>query len=290
MTYMQLRDGFSLARTQARERIESAVDLGRLFSIIDSDPAIVGAGVIFIDSDINVVTLREFQPICSVSVKRLILREAPAYMAMQEFARDIQANPRESKLLREAAGMAFSCVGAYLSWQVVYGGVTAAPITLGVSLVFSAVGVASALSASSQCGIGFLRVAGETIKPEVLDSVDSNEWYVAVAKILDGIALAGAVASSFVTIRYVMVTKSATGKMFPNIIREMSYKERARLSAEIHWLQKELVVFPKAYTQEQIQQQAMIQLKDALASFLSVTGSLMSGHLKPLAIAIYGEF
>jgi hypothetical protein len=42
---IQLRDGFSVARSQARDRIESTVDLKQLFRAIDSDPAIVGVAV-----------------------------------------------------------------------------------------------------------------------------------------------------------------------------------------------------------------------------------------------------
>lgn len=59
MSSIQLRDGFSVARSNARDRIESAIDLKQLFRAIDADPAIVGAGVVYIDSDFNVVTLRE---------------------------------------------------------------------------------------------------------------------------------------------------------------------------------------------------------------------------------------
>jgi hypothetical protein len=60
MSGLSLRDGFSVARRQARDRIESAMDLNKLFRVIDADPAIVGAGVVFIDSYFNVVMLREF--------------------------------------------------------------------------------------------------------------------------------------------------------------------------------------------------------------------------------------
>lgn len=290
MGSLQLRDGFSVARTLARDRIESTVDLVRLFSVIDSDPAIVGAGVVFIDSDFNVVTLREFQPICSVAVKRVILREAPAYMTVQEFARDIDSSPRESKLILEAVGAAVACAGAYLSLQVVLGGVIAAPVTLGTSLMISVAGAVAAAASGLQCGIGIVRVAAEFLNPQALDRVDSEDWYKSVSKMLDGITLLAAAGSFFITIRYVISTKVATGKLFPQILRELTLRERALLSAEIHMYRKEVLKFPPVYTNVQIRQQTLVQLKDSLAAGSAFTGSLLSGHLKPLAVYVYGEF
>jgi hypothetical protein len=290
MVSIQLRDGFSVARTQARDRIESAVDLGRLFSIIDSDPAIVGAGVVFIDSDFNVVTLREFQPICSVAVKRVILREAPTYMAAQEFARYIDSNVRESNLVMEVVGAVFACAGAYLSFQVVLGGIIAAPVTLGSSLVMSVAGAVSAVAGGLQCGIGILRVATEFLNPEALDRVDSEDWYKSITRMLDGITLVAAAGSIFITLRYVIATKAATGKLFPQILRELSSRERALLSAEIHLYRKDVLRFPPVYTNTQIREQTFVQLKDTLAASFAIGGSLVSGNLKPLAVGVYGEF
>lgn len=290
MSSIQLRDGFSLARTHARDRIESAVDLRQLFSVIDSDPAIVGAGVVFIDSDFNVVTLREFQPICSVAVKRVILREAPTYMSAQEFARETDSNPRESKLIFEIFTTGLACVGAYLSLQVVYGGVIAAPVTAGSSLVISVAGGVSAAASGLQCGVGVLRVAAEFLNPEGLDRIDSEDWYKSVTSMLDGITLAAAVGSIFITVRYVIATRAATGKLFPQILRELSYRERALLSAELHMYRKEVLKFPSVYTDVQIRQQTLVQLKDSVAAGFSIGGSLLSGQLKPLVVGVYGEF
>ena len=43
----------------ARQRIESEINVPRLFAAIDADPAIVGAGVVYIDADFNIVILRD---------------------------------------------------------------------------------------------------------------------------------------------------------------------------------------------------------------------------------------
>ncbi len=63
---------YSPSQFMARQRIESQINLPRLFAAIDADPGIVGAGVVYIDAEFNVVTLREFKPICSIRPKRII--------------------------------------------------------------------------------------------------------------------------------------------------------------------------------------------------------------------------
>jgi len=95
----------------ARQRIESQINLPRLFAAIDADPSIVGAGVVYIDADFNVITLREFKPICSIKPKRIILREAQKYIAPTQFAQHVVSNPRESRLIGEAVNTGISCLG-----------------------------------------------------------------------------------------------------------------------------------------------------------------------------------
>lgn len=101
MTNPLLGIGMDSNRSQfmARQRIESQINLPRLFASIDADPAIVGAGVVYIDADFNVVTLREFKPICSIKPKRIILREAQKYITPAQFADQVTNNPRESRLV-----------------------------------------------------------------------------------------------------------------------------------------------------------------------------------------------
>ncbi|MGH8416949.1 MAG: NAD synthetase [Pseudomonas sp.] len=290
MSGIVIRDGFSIARSLARDRIEHSIDLEKLFHIIDADPAIVGAGVVFIDSDFNVVMLREFQPVCSVSVKRIVLREAPRYLGGQEFAKLLATNERESGLVLEAVGAFFACGGAILSWCVVYGGVMAAPLTLGTSAVFTILGKAAVVAGTIQCGIAVARVAGELLDPSIVDDVDSNIWYQWITAILDGITLAGASASVFVTVRYVLATKAATRKSYAEILRGLSRQERLALTTEVHKYQKELVGLPSRYTNSQIKRQTYVQIGDLLAAGSSVAGSLLLGNLSPVAVAVYGEF
>jgi hypothetical protein len=191
MSGLSVRDGFSVARSQARDRVEKTIDLNKLFRVIDADPAIVGAGVVFIDSDFNVVTLREFQPICSVAVKRVILREAPRYMGAQEFVRTLESNSRESEMVKESIVTGVACVGAVLSWIVVISGSALVPFSMGSSGVLTVLGWSTAIAGSAQCMVGATRVIFESTTPSANDALDSNEWYQAVMSMLDAISLAG---------------------------------------------------------------------------------------------------
>ena len=112
MTSSVLRDGFSIDHSMTRQRVESSIDLRRLFAAIDADPAIVGAGVVYLDAQMRVVVLREFQPICSIAPKKLILREAPSYIGRVEFARRLENEPRESQVAFEAVNAVLACSSA----------------------------------------------------------------------------------------------------------------------------------------------------------------------------------
>ncbi len=90
MTSSALKDGFPAAYRTTRKRIEGSIDLGRLFAAIDADPAIAGAGGVYLDDQLWPVTLRELQPVCSLLPKRVILREAPRYMARLDLIRELQ--------------------------------------------------------------------------------------------------------------------------------------------------------------------------------------------------------
>jgi hypothetical protein len=289
MSSIQLRDGFSLARTHARDRIESAVDLRQLFSVIDSDPSIVGAGVVFVDSDFNVVTLREFQPICSVVVKRVILREPPKYMSAQEFARKLERDPGESKIIAEAINTGIACSGAYLSWSVFYGGGMAAPFTAGTSLIVSAVAFTSAIAGSAQCVIGLGRIAGEVFVPDRLDELDSQTWFDEMNLMLDRITLAGAGASFLVTVGFVMATRAATGKSIRSVLRGLSPKERLNLTIEVNQYRMQMAGFSGRFTNAEIRSQFRIQRKDLATAILAVWGSIRSGNMSSMAIGIYEE-
>ena len=94
------------SQVMARQRIEAMIDLRKLYTAIDADPAISGAGVVYIDANFNVVTLREFTPICSIRPKRMARKEIgmanriPATgKAFRHFPLDIAATAYSSSKL-----------------------------------------------------------------------------------------------------------------------------------------------------------------------------------------------
>lgn len=128
MTSSIEKDGFPSAHLTTRERIESSIDLRSLFASIDADPSIAGAGVVYLDDQLWPITLREFQPICSVLPKRVILREMPRSMARLDFVRQLEHEPRESQVVFEAVGVGLACTSAVLGWIVVTSGSAAIPL------------------------------------------------------------------------------------------------------------------------------------------------------------------
>ena len=125
-TYGQplLNIGMDSNRSQfmARQRIESQINLPRLFAVIDADPSIVGAGVVYIDADFNVITLREFKPICSIKPKRIILREAQKYISPAQFVEQVKTDPQKGASRRRLLTWAFLQRGSHrldrsIQWQ-----------------------------------------------------------------------------------------------------------------------------------------------------------------------------
>jgi hypothetical protein len=300
MNGLSLRDGFSVARSQARDRIESAVDLRKLFRVIDSDPAIVGAGVVFIDSDFNVVTLREFQPICSVAVKRVILREPPRHLGAHEFARLLETQPRESELASEAAGMVVACVGAIISWAVIgTTGMVLIPFSAGATTVVAYIGLAAALATTAQCFNGAYRTRLEAHDPFYKDELDSRAWYEATQYALDAISLVGVAVTAGVTFKLIGVAKASTGRSTRQVLGTLNRLERKNLTRELLLIKDPRITpkllklrqvagdLPKRFTPVQIKQSTHIQIADCLSTIPDITGSIMSGILRAVGIGIY---
>nr|WP_262925838.1 NAD synthetase [Pseudomonas chlororaphis] len=290
----------------ARQRIESQINLPRLFAAIDADPAIVGAGVVYIDADFNVVTLREFKPICSITPKRIILREAKKYIAPQQFVDQVKNNPRESRLATESFNTTLSCTAAVIGWLVVFSGSIAVPFTAGASAWMVGLGVTVAAAGTAQCAIGGARVINEIQDPEANDRMDDAEWYNTVSPILDGISLVGVGGSALTTVKLLKASKAAgTGKSWMQLLKGLNRQERAKLTKELLSLrdpsltpkllklQQRAGGLPKRYSSAQIKHATLTQMKDALGAALSTAGSYSSGNLgtvKTLAVGLYEEF
>ncbi|MCF5689580.1 NAD synthetase [Pseudomonas sp. PA-1-3F] len=285
----------------ARQRIESLINLPRLFAAIDADPAIVGAGVVYIDADFNVVTLREFQPICSIAPKRLILREAQKYIAPTQFAQQVQDNPRESRLVGEAVNTTLSCAGAVIGWIVVLSGSVAVPFSAGASSVVVALGYTAAAASSVQCFASGYRTVNEIRNPARNDQLDSEEWYQYTMIALDAASLVGVGSSALATVKLVRLNKASTGKSVREVLRGLNRQERAKLTKELLSINDPRLTskmiklkqlsgeLPKRFTPTEVKHVTVTQIKDALGAAIGFTGSAVSGNVRTIAIGLYEE-
>ncbi|TFY84451.1 NAD synthetase [Pseudomonas kairouanensis] len=301
MTTALLRDGFPSAHRTTRQRVESSIDLRRLFAAIDADPALIGAGVVYIDADFNVVTLREFQPVCRVQPIKVVLREAPRAVGAVEFHRMLEHEPRESEWVAEAINTTVACAGAILSWVVVTSGVALMPFTAGTSAVISFIGKAAAVASTVQCIAGALRTGSEAAFPELNDYLDNEAWYQAATAVLDGISLLGVATSALVTMKVITLTTKASGKTTLQVLKGLTRQERTRLNNELlkirdPRLTPKLLKLEKAsgnvtkrISATRMQQATAVHILDVAAASLSFTSSTVSGNTRTLALGIYEE-
>jgi len=301
MTTALFKDGFPSAHRNTRQRIESSIDLRRLFSAIDADPALIGAGVVYIDEDFNVLKLREFQAVCRVQPNKVVLREAPRAVGPVEFKRMLEHEPRESKWVAEALNTAITCAGAVLSWVVVTSGVALMPFTAGTSAVLTFVGKAAAVAGTVQCIAGVIRTGSEAAFPEANDYLDDEAWYQAATVVLDGIALLGVATSALVTTKVITTTTRVTGKNTRQILKGLTRQERTKLNNELlrirdPRLTPKLIKLEKAagrvakrISSTRMQQATAVHILDTVAASLSFTSSAISGNIRTLALGIYEE-
>ncbi|GAA0264058.1 hypothetical protein [Pseudomonas rhodesiae] len=301
MTTALFKDGFPSAHRTTRQRIESSIDLRRLFHVIDADPVLIGAGVVYIDADFNVVTLREFQAICTVQPIKVVLREAPRYVGPVEFKRMLEHEPRESKLVGEALNTTVTCAGAILSWTVIWSGVALMPFTAGASAIISFTAKAAAVASTAQCFIGLSRTSVEAFNRQAIDRLDSEAWYQATVAVLDGIALLGVATSALTTIRTVNLTKKVTGKPIRDVLRGLTRQERAKLNDEllrIHdprlttkllKLKQAAGTATKRISAAQMRQATANHIRDVWAAAAGFTSSATSGNARTFAVGIYEE-
>ncbi|RMN90002.1 hypothetical protein ALQ51_01975 [Pseudomonas cannabina] len=288
----------SPSQVLARQQIAGKINIQRLFAAIDSDPGIVGAGVVYIDADFNVVTLREFTPICSIKPKRVILREAKKYIAPQQFARDVQTNPRESRLLYEAFSATMSCGGAILGWIAVFGSGAAVPFTGGTSLVITAIGYASTAASTAQCGIGLARTINEIQNPEANDRLSDSELYNTISSVLDIASLAGVGATGLTTYKLMQAKKAATGRSWYDLTKELNRQQRKQLTDELLTLQNPKLTarllklkqrsgeLPTRLTSTQLKAATVIQFQDVLSMGVGLVGS---NYVQTFAVGLYEE-
>ncbi|WP_028771456.1 hypothetical protein [Shewanella waksmanii] len=282
-------------------RLKNQLNVANIFKALDSDPKTTGAGVVFIDHEFTVVTLRPFVPICRKDPIRLILREPPKQISASNYANELKTSRRESKLTGELLNTGLSCSAAVLSWIVIYGSAVAIPLTGGASTVVTYLGGAAAVASLGQCFNGIARSFTEANSPETLDKIDEKEWYQAAVKALDVISLGGAAAAGATTIKMIKTINLTTSKSILQVLKGLSRPERKRLTMEIQRLNspgisaqtmKALTNSGKLtgrYSSQALVNAISLNLKNAISASLSVTGSSFDGSLKNIAVGIYEE-
>jgi hypothetical protein len=288
----------NLKASTLRLRVDMSLDIKKIFKALDSTPETEGAGVVFIDGENTAVRLREFKSNCNVNPITVILREPPKNTTAVQYAEELKGSVRESKLVGEIINASLSCSAAIFGWVVVLGSLTVVPITGGASAAVTYIGGTVAIASSLQCINGSVRSYGENFNPEWLDGLDNQEWYQNITKALDWISLGGAAVSGAYTIKAVLTLSMTTGQSIPTILKGLNRQERLRLTREVNRLNipnvsnkafKQLVSAGKAtrrYSQQQISNAIMLQMKDALGASLSVAGS---GSIQSLAIGLYED-
>lgn len=301
MTSSVFRDGFLSSYYMTRQWLENSIDLRKLFAAIDADPAIVGAGVVYLDAQLRIVVLREFQPICSIAPKNVILREAPSYVGRVEFARQLANEPRDSQVAFEAVNTGLACTSAVISWLVIAGGLGLSPFTFGTTGVAAAISVVGASASTAQCWIGIRRTRNEINDPALNDAMDSDQWHQALMAGLDAASLLSAGTAAMSTIRLVNTLKKTTGKNTHQVLKGLNRQERVKLTKELLSINhpemtrkmiklKQLAGdMPKRYTSAEVRNGTILQMLDALGAALGVAGSVRSGNIRIIAVGLYED-
>lgn len=283
-----------------QSRLDISLDKQRLFSAIDADPALSGAGVVYVDSRLNVITLREFEPACRIKPIKVVIREPLQALSDQQFIATSK-DPRESKMVMEAISTGLACAGMAFSIIAIFTSAAAVPVTGGTSSAMTYVAYTAALATGAQCINGAARVTMEAVAPSRLDALDSEEWYSTVMTALDVISLAGVAVSGYQMIKYVKVLNSE-GQSVRTVLQGLNRSERKRLTEEIirqnrpgvsNKMRKMLQaqgVYPVRYAADRLQRTTVSQIYDSFAALLAFTGSAGSGVVRQLSINVYEEF
>lgn len=273
----------------------------RLFRAVDAEPAIAGAGVVYIDAENRVYLLRGFSAACGSNPVMVILKEAPTGVTPESFAQELRSSPRQSRMIGELLGAGLSCSGALLAWLAIKSGAILLPFTGGLSTSLTVIGVAAATASALQCANGAGRVVAEIAVPEFKDWIDSREWYATTSAALDAISLTGAATAGFSTIRMVLTLRAVTGKSTWEVLQGLNRQERARLTKELVRINypgiSNRVVkriqrsgqLPKRYANEGIKKEVIAQIMDAASGVIGLVGSGASGVVRTIAIGVYEE-
>lgn len=269
----------------ARMRIEQLIDLPRLFAVIDADLALIGAGVVYIDAQYNIVNLRRFQAVCSVVPKRVVIQELRRHVTPQQYVEQVQRGSRESRLLEEMANMGGACTGAVLSVALVIVGGGVSAVSAGLATPIMYLGMAGAVVSVVQCGIGIRRARAEYTNPGLVDRWDNDQWVLPVSRLLDAISLLAVLAGSYNMIKYLQHLRSVTGRSWSELLRPLGRQQRKALNNELLRIshpsltKKQLKLaqqtgqMKKRLTDIEMKRVTSIQIRESLANVLGIAGN-----------------
>ncbi|MDR0212064.1 MAG: NAD synthetase [Pseudomonas putida] len=279
----------------ARMRVEQLIDLPRLFAVIDADPALIGAGVVYIDAQYNIVNLRRFQAVCSVVPKWLVIQEVRQPVTARAYVENIQRDAREPEMFAEIANMGLACTGAALSVLIIVAGGVTSTFSGGVATPIVYLGFAGAGAALLQCAVGVGRVYSELGGATQDDAWFHEEWFEIVSQLLDTIALLAVGVAGANMIRYLQVRKSSTGIGWSQLLRPLSRQQRKALNDELLRVRhpsltnKQLKLAQrigrkkKRLTPAELSQATLAMIRESLASGLTVIGS---SSVQSIAVSI----
>ncbi len=269
-------------------------DLSAFLWTLDKHPELRGTRVVYFDGA-KMHELREGPAYCDVGLTAIVIRAAAETPVLHVAS---AAKARDGKLLFELLGVGLSCSAAVLGWVVVAGSAGAAPITGGSSVLLTYLSFGAASASSVQCANAVFRTVAEGYAPHDLDVLDTEGWYQKTSMVLDVISLAGAVASTAMTIRMALRLEATTGQSMRQVLKGLSRQQRKALAEEAIRLQnpgisggslKVLVragVYPQRFTSFQISQTIRNQLRDALGAAISFTGSATGGLVQQYVVGM----
>ena len=267
---------------------------------------IKASGLYSIDGE-KIHELRPHPPLCSVNKRTIIIRPLTKN-EKETVTHGILNKQDDNRFFSELLSTGLSCGAAVLSWIVVGGSSAAIPVSGGTSTAIAVLAYGAATASSLQCANSSYRLVNETDYGDnsVNAWLDSQEWYVHTTTALDVISVAGGISAAGATLKTIINLRKA-GTPIKEALKGLSRQERKRLTEEIirvnnpgisNKILKSLVAagkYPKRYSKLEISSSVSLQLKDAIASTLSFTGSATSGiirnpeRIKNFVVGVYNE-
>ena len=204
MSYWGLPNGtYGVKQSIVERAFLGSINKDALFSAIDSDPALRGAAVFFIDDKNVAVCLREFKPIIRQKPISVVLSMPTKDMTDEQFKNSLLKDPYATKLIHESLSALTSCGGLAISVFGVFSALATIAATGPVGAIIIGVGMLGTAAAATQCINGVSRIVLAAGSPKTLNKVDDNKWYQAINEGLDFVSLAAVGAASYQTLKYV---------------------------------------------------------------------------------------